>query len=121
MQHPTSEAPSREPAENESPGRPPSDVALENIVRMTGLGRYDDVRQLLADVHPADIAELLDRLAEPRVRQRVFGLLPLETASAVLSLHLERLGAELSRLTESQADYLGISRDGPFKPAAYRY
>ena len=53
---------------------------------MTGLGRYDDVRQLLADVHPADIAELLDQLDEPRVRQRVFGLLPSEAASAVLSL-----------------------------------
>ena len=53
---------------------------------MTGLGRYDDVRQLLTDVHPADIAELLDQLDEPRVRQRVFGLLPPEAASAVLSL-----------------------------------
>ena len=53
---------------------------------MTGLGRYDDVRQLLTDVHPADIAELLDQLDEPRVRQRVFGLLPTEAASAVLSL-----------------------------------
>ena len=53
---------------------------------MTGLGRYDDVRQLLTDVHPADIAELLDQLDEPRVRQRVFGLLPSEAASAVLSL-----------------------------------
>ena len=53
---------------------------------MTGLGRYDDVRQLLTDVHPADIAELLDQLDEPRVRQRVFGLLLPEAASAVLSL-----------------------------------
>ena len=53
---------------------------------MTGLGRYDDVRQLLTDVHPADIAELLDQLDEPRIRQRVFGLLPPEAASAVLSL-----------------------------------
>ena len=64
----------------------PRDVALENIVMMTGLGRYDDVRQLLTDVHPADIAELLDQLDEPRVRQRVFGLLLPEAASAVLSL-----------------------------------
>ena len=53
---------------------------------MTGLGRYDDVRQLLTDVHPADIAELLNQLDEPRVRQRVFGLLLPEAASAVLSL-----------------------------------
>ena len=53
---------------------------------MTGLSRYDDVRRLLADVHPADIAELLDQLDEPRVRQRVFRLLPPEAASAVLIL-----------------------------------
>ena len=71
---------------NGSPGLSPRDVALENIVMMTGLGRYDDVRQLLTDVHPADIAELLDQLDEPRVRQRVFGLLLPEAASAVLSL-----------------------------------
>ena len=86
MQSSTPETPSQEPPENGSPGLSPRDVALENIVMMTGLGRYDDVRQLLADVHPADIAELLDQLDEPRVRQRVFGLLLPEAASAVLSL-----------------------------------
>ena len=86
MQSSTPETPSQERPENGSPGLSPRDVALENIVMMTGLGRYDDVRQLLTDVHPADIAELLDQLDEPRVRQRVFGLLPPEAASAVLSL-----------------------------------
>ena len=53
---------------------------------LTGLGRYDDVRRLLVDAHPADVAELLDQLDEPRVRQRVFRLLPPKAASAVLSL-----------------------------------
>ena len=86
MQSSTPETPSQERPENGSPGPSPRDVALENIVMMTGLGRYDDVRQMLADVHPADIAELLDQLDEPRGRQRVFGLLPSEAASAVLSL-----------------------------------
>ena len=86
MQHSTSETPSREQPESASPDLLPRDVALENIVMMTGLGRYDDVRRLLADVHPADTAELLDQLDEPRVRQRVFRLLPPEAASAVLSL-----------------------------------
>lgn len=69
-----------------SAGPLPREVALENIVMWTGLGRDDDVRRLLADFHPADIAELLDQLDEPRVRQRAFGLLSQETASAVLSL-----------------------------------
>lgn len=78
----------------------PRDVALENIVMLTGLGRYDEVRQRLDDVHPADIAELLDRLDEPRVRQRVFHLLPQGAASAVLSLvspgARDELAADLS-------------------------
>ncbi len=84
MQRSTPET--REQAENASPDLRPRDVALENVVMMTGLGRYDDVRQLLADLHPADIAELMDRLDEARVRQRVSGLLPSEAGSAVLSL-----------------------------------
>ena len=86
MQHPTPDTPSREPAEDAPTELSPRDVALKNIVMMTGLGRYDDVRQLLADSHPADIAELLDHLDQPGVRQRVFRLLPPEPASAVLSL-----------------------------------
>ena len=36
-------------------------------------------------------------------------------------LHLERLGASLDRLTRRQSAYLGVPRDGPFKPEHYRY
>ena len=39
----------------------------------------------------------------------------------VARLHLKRLGAKLSRLTKKQAEYLGITVDGPFKPDYYRY
>ena len=39
----------------------------------------------------------------------------------VARLHLEHLGAKLTRLTPSQAGYLGISVEGPFKPDHYRY
>lgn len=39
----------------------------------------------------------------------------------VARLHLDRLGAKLSTLTETQAQYLGIPVQGPFKPAHYRY
>ena len=44
-------------------------------------------------------------------------VLPKHLDEKVASLHLARLGAELSQLTQSQADYLGIDRNGPFKPA----
>jgi len=39
----------------------------------------------------------------------------------VARLHLARLGASLETLTQAQADYLGISVTGPFKPDLYRY
>ena len=39
----------------------------------------------------------------------------------VARLHLSRLGAKLSYLTEGQADYLGVPVTGPFKPDHYRY
>jgi adenosylhomocysteinase len=36
-------------------------------------------------------------------------------------LHLGRLGVTLTHLTRKQADYLGVSLKGPFKPEQYRY
>jgi adenosylhomocysteinase len=39
----------------------------------------------------------------------------------VARLHLGQLGAKLSRLTTRQAEYIGVSPDGPFKSDAYRY
>ena len=39
----------------------------------------------------------------------------------VARLHLDHLGAKLTRLTEKQAAYIGVGVDGPFKPEAYRY
>ena len=39
----------------------------------------------------------------------------------VARLHLEQLGVKLTRLTKEQADYIGVSPDGPYKPDHYRY
>jgi adenosylhomocysteinase len=39
----------------------------------------------------------------------------------VARLHLDKIGAKLTRLSKSQADYLGISQDGPYKAEHYRY
>ena len=44
-----------------------------------------------------------------------------ELDEKVARLHLEAFGANLTVLTENQAKYLGISEDGPYKPAQYRY
>ncbi len=39
----------------------------------------------------------------------------------VAMLHLEKLGAKLTKLTQEQADYIGVPVDGPYKPEHYRY
>lgn len=39
----------------------------------------------------------------------------------VARLHLDHLGVKLTKLRPEQAEYLGVSVDGPFKPEAYRY
>ncbi len=48
-------------------------------------------------------------------------VLPKELDEEVARLHLDKLGVKLTRLTEKQAEYLGIPQDGPFKPDYYRY
>src|SRR4051812_14660686 len=47
--------------------------------------------------------------------------LPRELDEMVARLHLDKLGVRLTELTEKQANYLGISPQGPFKPEHYRY
>jgi adenosylhomocysteinase len=39
----------------------------------------------------------------------------------VARLHLEKIGVKLTQLTRKQAEYLGVSPDGPYKPEHYRY
>jgi adenosylhomocysteinase len=39
----------------------------------------------------------------------------------VARLHLEKIGVKLTRLTQKQADYLGVPLDGPYKAEHYRY
>lgn len=47
--------------------------------------------------------------------------LPKKLDEEVARLHLEQIGVKLTKLTDEQADYLGISKDGPYKPEHYRY
>ena len=39
----------------------------------------------------------------------------------VARLHLDHLGAKLTELTDEQAEYIGVKKEGPFKPDQYRY
>ena len=47
--------------------------------------------------------------------------LPKKLDEEVARLHLEKIGVKLTRLTEEQAEYLGVPVDGPYKPDHYRY
>ncbi|HEX9784977.1 MAG TPA: adenosylhomocysteinase [Opitutaceae bacterium] len=47
--------------------------------------------------------------------------LPQKLDEEVARLHLEKIGAKLSKLSPAQAEYLGVPVEGPFKPDHYRY
>lgn len=47
--------------------------------------------------------------------------LPKKLDEEVARLHLEQIGVKLTKLTEAQAKYIGVSTEGPYKPEHYRY
>ena len=48
-------------------------------------------------------------------------VLPKHLDEKVARLHLDRIGAHLTPLSQEQADYIGVEQEGPFKPEHYRY
>tara|TARA_B110000116_G_C16798237_1_gene568338 strand:- start:2838 stop:4262 length:1425 start_codon:yes stop_codon:yes gene_type:complete len=48
-------------------------------------------------------------------------VLPKKLDEEVAFLHLGKIGAKLTQLTEEQADYIGVPQEGPYKPEHYRY
>ena len=48
-------------------------------------------------------------------------ILPKHLDEKVARLHLERIGVKLTSLGKEQAEYIGVSKDGPYKPEHYRY
>lgn len=48
-------------------------------------------------------------------------VLPKHLDEKVAMLHLEKVGAQLTKLSQEQADYIGVTQEGPFKPEPYRY
>ena len=47
--------------------------------------------------------------------------LPRHLDEKVAALHLDKVGAHLSKLRADQADYIGVKQQGPFKGEQYRY
>ncbi len=64
-------------------------------------------------------------LAQMDLWQRDYKLgvytLPKHLDEEVARLHLEKIGVRLTRLTDEQAAYIGVKKEGPFKPDYYRY
>ncbi|GAB6142827.1 adenosylhomocysteinase [Desulfocicer niacini] len=60
------------------------------------------------------------KLAKEDLEKKVYTL-PKELDEEVARLHLETLGVKLTRLSQQQADYIGVPVEGPYKPDHYRY
>lgn len=72
------------------------ETQLETLVMLAEFGQDDQVQARVATLHPADIAELLDVLEEPEVKQKIFAFLTPDLASEVLSLVSSHTRAELT-------------------------
>jgi len=57
----------------------------------------------------------------PKAYKKEVYTLPKQLDEKVARLHLAKVGAKLTKLTEEQADYIGVPAEGPFKPDYYRY
>jgi adenosylhomocysteinase len=63
----------------------------------------------------------MDIWQNPGKYEKQVYVLPKHLDEKVAQLHLDKLGATLSKLNQAQADYIGVDTQGPFKPDAYRY
>jgi len=63
----------------------------------------------------------IELFTNPGKYERKVYTLPKHLDEKVAMLHLEKVGAKLTKLTPAQAEYIGVSPEGPFKPDHYRY
>jgi adenosylhomocysteinase len=63
----------------------------------------------------------IDLWANKDTYEKKVYILPKKLDEEVARLHLEKIGVKLTQLTDDQAAYLGVSKDGPYKPDHYRY
>ena len=91
---------------------------LVNLGCATGHASYvmstSFTNQVLAQI------ELFQNRDTDKYEKKVY-VLPKLLDERVARLHLDHLGAKLTKLTQKQADYLGVAIEGPYKPEHYRY
>jgi adenosylhomocysteinase len=64
--------------------------------------------------------ELWNERTSKKYQNQVY-VLPKKLDEKVARLHLAKLGVKLTILTDDQAKYIGVAKEGPYKPANYRY
>ena len=91
---------------------------LLNLANATGHPSFvmstSFTNQVLAQI------DLWEQKDNPKYENQVY-VLPKELDEKVARLHLDKLGAKLTKLRKDQADYIGVSVEGPYKPESYRY
>jgi adenosylhomocysteinase len=98
--------------------------------RLTLLARGRLVNLGCADGHPSfvmsssftnQVMAQMELWANHSKYEKKVYTLPKKLDEKVAALHLGKLGVKLTKLTKEQAEYLGVSTEGPFKPEHYRY
>jgi adenosylhomocysteinase len=98
--------------------------------RLTLLARGRLVNLGCADGHPSfvmsssftnQVMAQMELWANHSKYEKKVYTLPKKLDEKVAALHLDKLGVKLTKLTKDQAEYLGVSIEGPFKPEHYRY
>ena len=91
---------------------------LLNLANATGHPSFvmstSFTNQVLAQI------DLWEQRSDLKYEKQVY-VLSKELDEKVARLHLDKLGAKLTELRKDQADYIGVSVDGPYKPESYRY
>ena len=103
---------------------PASQVYVRSKGKQTvevGMNSYE--HKLDAATSEKDLLNLIEALnTDPAVHGILVQLpLPKHLDEEVARLHLEKIGAKLTTLSDEQADYIGVAINGPYKPEHYRY
>jgi adenosylhomocysteinase len=76
--------------------------------------------QVLAQMHLFD-AKFADLSTESKSSKITVEVLPKELDEEVASGMVAGFGGILTRMTDTQSEYIGVSKEGPYKPESYRY
>merc|ERR1712210_158739 len=95
-------------------------ITLEHMKKMKNNAIVGNIGHFDNEIDMAGLEKTEGMKVEKGYKNDVY-LLPKDLDEKVASLHLPALGAQLTTLTKTQADYIGVKVTGPFKGDTYRY